>query len=179
MKTFLRFLFLSLVASASVACGSRVLGGEPGSGAGSTTAACPPEQSFTFCANGVIESECCPSPDLCPTGVPLFCDVGNGACVHGACPVFPADGGGCPQGAIAAASHDQSCTSDSDCVAVYEGSYCNVCRCPNATVSQAAAAAYEAALADAGVSTSTCFGCPPLDGTAACVGGKCAVVGGL
>ena len=77
----------------------------------------------------------------------MFCDLGNGACIDGPCPVY-ADGGVCAGGTISAASYDQACNVAADCVAVYQGDLCGGCLCPNAAINQAAHPAYSAVLAN-------------------------------
>jgi hypothetical protein len=44
---------------------------------------------------------------------------------------------------ISASNYDQSCTTDADCVAVYQGEVCSTeCSCPNAVINQRALAQY-------------------------------------
>lgn len=46
---------------------------------------------------------------------------------------------------VTATDYDQSCTTDEDCVAVFEGDVCDECKCANATVSKAAQMDYNLA----------------------------------
>ena len=101
---------------------------------------------------------------------------GNGTCVVGQCPV-EVDGGACTAGSISTAGYDVSCTADTDCVAVYAGTLCSACLCPNATINQGAAAAYSAVIAAADPSPPACL-CPAY-GQPTCIGGTCALVRGL
>ena len=123
------------------------------------------------CVNGQITSWCCPAGDPCD--VPLFCDLGNGTCIDGV-PCDELDAGApCDKPTILASSYDQSCNVDSDCAAVFSGSLCSTCTCPNATISQDAMAAYQADVAAAGPGPQDCF-CP-VSPTPSCNGGVCTV----
>lgn len=44
---------------------------------------------------------------------------------------------------IHAADFEQSCTADSDCVPVYEGDVCAVCKCNDAAIASSAAQSYD------------------------------------
>jgi hypothetical protein len=79
-------------------------------------------------------------------------------CFEGACGDVDA-GAICTPQVIWATDYDQSCTSNSDCVPVYQGSLCSECRCPNETINSAELAKYEAASNTPGQPPASCF-CP-------------------
>jgi hypothetical protein len=108
----------------------------------------------------------------CPADLPP-------SCVGGQCTICtgqPTDPAGCNGDAgqcvtVNPASYDESCQSDSDCVAAQVGTICpGSCECGNASVSQAAAAAIQQATQ--GIATLGCP-CPPPDFASKCVGGTC------
>jgi hypothetical protein len=131
--------------------------------------------TFLYCSGGTVTTSCCPAGDPCAPPPP-YCDLGNGTCTVGECPV-EVDAGACAAGSISTAGYDVSCTADNDCAAVYAGTLCGACLCPNATVNQGAAAAYNAVIAAADPSPPACL-CP-VYGEATCIGGTCTMVGGL
>jgi hypothetical protein len=53
-------------------------------------------------------------------------------------------------GQILASEFDQSCTTHSDCVGVYEGAICNECGCANATIAKNAMGEYSQKRLNAG-----------------------------
>jgi hypothetical protein len=130
----------------------------------------------------------CSCPEVCSTGgiivpgcnadfPPEFCDLGNGHCVLGPCPGDVDAGAACTKGSISAASFNQSCSTDADCVAIAEGSLCGPCFCPNAAINQGALPAYDGALQDAGPPVSTCS-CPIIP-SPVCTGPGAADGGGV
>jgi hypothetical protein len=84
--------------------------------------------------------------------------------------------GGTSGGEIRASEFSQACVEDTDCVAVYEGSICNQCGCPNAAIAKSAATDYLTKRQNAG--------CPETDvacandcvsSRAVCTSGTCTV----
>jgi hypothetical protein len=74
---------------------------------------------------------------------------------------------------IQASNYDQSCTMDSDCVAVSEGNFCYGANCPSAAINVGAQAHYNADVAM--TNAAICGGatsCPGLTGPC-CRGGTC------
>ena len=128
-------------------------------------------------ANADAPVVACTSPDDCaihiPAGPAVFCCLG-GTCVFGEAALASTcdDPGG---QTIKASNYDQSCASDSDCVAVTEGDFCvpgaNVC--PMATISKSGLAQYQADVAKTQAAVCGAFaGCPEL-GTPCCRSGTC------
>jgi hypothetical protein len=115
-----------------------------------------------FCASGDVSG--------CRIG-PQDCGFPGGFCCD---PIIPYEG--CHDGGIKASSYDQSCTSDSDCVAVAEGDSCLACAfsCPNAVINPGALAKYRSDIASAphAAFALACFGCPIVTGPC-CLGGSC------
>jgi hypothetical protein len=107
---------------------------------------------------------------------------GSVAVASGGAPTTPPEVPACVDGgggeSLHAYDYDQSCTNDSDCVAVGSGSSCLVCElaCPNATINRSDEARYRKELARL-VPAGTFCGCPARDGTC-CIGGSCHL-GGL
>jgi hypothetical protein len=75
---------------------------------------------------------------------------------------------------VQAASFDQSCVSDSDCVAVGQGNGCAQCAfvCPSAAINKGASAAYHAAALDAAGTLTGMCNCPDY-GSPCCHQGQC------
>lgn len=48
---------------------------------------------------------------------------------------------------VAASHYDQACSLDGDCTAVFQGDVCTPCTCPNAGITAASRAKYEADVA--------------------------------
>jgi hypothetical protein len=128
--------------------------------------------AYPYCANGFVETQCCPAGAPCSVP-PAYCDLGNGTCSDGPC---PPDGGTCGP-SISASSYDQSCTTDADCIAVYEGPLCDDCLCVNAAINQGANDAYEQAINAAEPDPPACF-CPSSP-PPRCYGGTCTLIGGI
>jgi len=82
----------------------------------------------------------CLAPSLASNS--LYC------CADNACVAYKAgDCTGANVQLIQASSYDQSCQTDTDCVAVSEGNACDLLpACPNATISKAALARYQSDL---------------------------------
>jgi hypothetical protein len=80
-------------------------------------------------------------------------------------------GAACTKGAIHADSFDQSCSNDTDCAPVYQGSLCTQCLCPTAAISQGALTAYNAAIEASDPPTDVC-NCPAFK-PPACIEGVC------
>ncbi|MGH7437837.1 MAG: hypothetical protein ACRENE_19335 [Polyangiaceae bacterium] len=112
-------------------CGGQVRGATPDAGDADGIAACSTPQE-------------CPFHD----GNQIYC------CVEHACTTGVPDGR--PDGSkrpILASNYDQSCQTDTDCVAVGEGSACSVVSpCSNAAISRTAYARYQS-----DVATAPCF----------------------
>ncbi len=73
---------------------------------------------------------------------------------------------------INASSYNTSCTKDSDCVAVFSGSFCgHTCACENAAINVSAQAQYEADLSSEGPPECPC----PASPAVACDRGACAL----
>lgn len=72
---------------------------------------------------------------------------------------------------LSASNYDQSCTQDSDCVAVFSGSFCsgNECACENAAINVSAQAQYEADFQSDHAPECPCPSPPPV----ACNHGSC------
>jgi hypothetical protein len=115
----------------------------------------------------MITSSCCPPGAPCPLGG-TFCDLGGGACVGGVT-CAELDGGTCAT--IEASHYDQSCATDTDCLAVYQGSLCSNCFCPNAAISQTALPAYQSNFAASGPHPGICD-CPLIH-SPVCSAGAC------
>jgi hypothetical protein len=118
------------------------------------------------CDAGTIGGYCCPPGAPCAAPIP-YCDLGGGRCVQGDCPVD----GGCAKGSIAAADYPRACAKDSDCAAVYEGSACGACYCPNAAIAKSALAQYKADFQAKNPDPGTCA-CPLIPAPR-CLGGTC------
>ena len=73
------------------------------------------------------------------------------------------------RGSIVAADYDQSCTTDADCVAAYQGPLCDECFCANTAINESAVTAYDAALAAGSPSPCNC----PLSPPPVCDAGTC------
>lgn len=121
---------------------------------------------ISYCNAGTIDGYCCPPGAPCATPEP-YCNIGGGKCTMGTCP----SGGGCTKGSISASSYDQACKSDSDCVAVYQGSACSACYCPNAAINAAAVTKYRSDFAALDPTTGICS-CPVIP-TPTCQAGVC------
>ncbi len=98
-----------------------------------------------------------------PSGPAVYCCL-SGTCIYGDAAIASTcrDPGG---QMIKASNYDQSCASDSDCVAVTEGDFCvpgaNVC--PMATINKGALAQYQADVAKTQAAVCGAFaGCPSL-----------------
>jgi hypothetical protein len=124
----------------------------------------------------------CASPQDCSvhsfTGPAVFC------CIHDICIVGQAaEAQTCSDpGAqnITASSYDQSCETDSDCIAVEEGNFCAAGAdngCTNAAINKSALPQYNADLAK--TQASVCFGLSgcPLELGPCCQNGTCQVGG--
>jgi hypothetical protein len=86
----------------------------------------------------------------------------------------PGDGSSCSP--VLASDYDQSCTVDSDCVAVGEEPQCPAsgCECPSAAVNKGVATQYQAALSRASTIRLPVSGCScACESAALCRGGKC------
>jgi hypothetical protein len=124
----------------------------------------------------------CASPQDCfahfVAGPQVFCCIHN-ACIEGQA----AEAQTCSDPAaqnIMASSYDQSCRTDSDCIAVEEGNFCDPGAnngCTNAAINKSALPQYKADLAktQAGV----CFGLSgcPEESSPCCQNGTCQVNG--
>ncbi|MDQ3334434.1 MAG: hypothetical protein M4D80_04680 [Myxococcota bacterium] len=86
-----------------------------------------------------------------------------------------------PSTLVLASRFDQSCTYNSDCVAVYEGSACAPCRCANAAIHRDALPKYRAEIGAywACYAPEDCGAdCQAVTGDAAiCVANKCTLPG--
>jgi hypothetical protein len=133
-----------------------------------TTSSCP-GPTYEWCESGTIYGECCNSGEC--ASPPEFCDLGNGTCYLGPCNDFPDAGPPCNPEVISASSFNQTCQSDADCVAVYQGSLCTDCLCPNAAINQGALSAYTTVFNAEGPPTSICD-CPAIP-PPVCKGGMC------
>lgn len=86
---------------------------------------------------------------------------------------------GCTDGGIAASSYDQSCTIDSDCIAIAEGNSCSLCgfNCPNAAINVGQYGKYLADIAytpaDLSGQRQACSGVCGVTSAPCCVGGAC------
>ena len=109
-------------------------------------------------------------------GPPQACSpdqVGGSFCCA---PVF--DGGGC-KGPIEASSYDQSCTTDTDCVAISAQDSCSLCafNCNNATINVSAMTRYESDIDYTTANFSShglaCLTACIQEGAPCCVGGTC------
>ena len=86
-----------------------------------------------------------------------------------------------PSTLVLASSFDQSCTYDSECVAVYQGNACAPCRCANAAIHRDALPKYRAEIG----AYWSCYApedcgadCQAVTGDAAiCVANKCTLPG--
>jgi hypothetical protein len=123
---------------------------------------------YEWCENGYVYSACCDAGDCAP---PEYCDLGNGTCYLGPCNGFPDGGPPCNGGYISASSFNQTCVSDLDCTAVYDGPLCSECYCPNAAINQNALAAYTTVREASGAPPNVC-NCPSTP-PALCNGGMC------
>jgi hypothetical protein len=72
---------------------------------------------------------------------------------------------------MVAADYDQSCASNADCAAVYQGSLCTECLCPTAAINQQALSAYSNAIEAAGPPVGVC-NCPAFP-PPVCQAGTC------
>ena len=77
---------------------------------------------------------------------------------------------------ISAASYDQGCTSEVDCVPVFQGDTCAICACPNTAINTSQVARYEADVlsrrkACGPMPAVACAACSPR--RALCTGSKC------
>lgn len=79
-------------------------------------------------------------------------------------------------GTISASEFSQECVEATDCIAVYEGSICNQCGCPNAAIAKTDLAAYSTKRASAGCPT-TDEACPNdcAEAAVACTDGTCTI----
>jgi hypothetical protein len=96
------------------------------------------------------------------------------------CCVLDFDGGGC-KGTIHASDYDQSCSTDTDCVAISANDSCRLCAlgCTNEAINVGALARYQS---DIGETTATlsdarlaCAGDCVVNPPPCCMGGKCQV----
>jgi hypothetical protein len=124
------------------------------------------------CQNGMVTTFCCPDNGTPCPAFPPYCDLGNGQCYDGSCDDA---GAPCSLPPISANQFDQSCTSDADCVGIYQGDICSDCKCPNAAINVKSVMQYDAALADAPPSVCFCPSAPPPT----CVNGTCLIVNGV
>ena len=87
------------------------------------------------------------------------------------------DAGLLPTTNVFAASFDQYCTRDDDCVAVFEGNACEPCRCANAAIRRDAMPEYRAEIGafwSCQEPTECAAGCDVATGDPAiCVANKC------
>jgi hypothetical protein len=127
--------------------------------------------SFPVCDSGRLSTFCCPPGAPCRAPSPV-CDLGGGACLDGPCP-----DAGCTAGSMETSGYDHSCASDADCAAVYAGSLCSKCFCPNDTVNTKAFMKYQEDFSAKGVGPSTCS-CPVLP-KPYCKAGTCAMPSGI
>src|SRR4029077_4047401 len=85
----------------------------------------------------------------------------------------------CKDGGIRASSYNQSCTIDSDCIAIAEGDSCSLCgfNCPNTAINVRDYGHYLADIAYTPAEISgqrqACSGVCPLRSAPCCVGGTC------
>ena len=86
-----------------------------------------------------------------------------------------------PSTLVLAASFDQSCTRDDECVAIYEGNACAACRCANAAIHRDALPRYRAEIGaywSCHAPEECGADCQLVTGDAAiCVAGRCALPG--
>jgi hypothetical protein len=107
-----------------------------------------------------------PNKCACVTQIP--------ACIGGICTILYADAGAGSCGPISTSGLDKSCTTTSDCIAVFEGDTCSVCPCPNASINKTAAASYQPIIPPGPKCQCAMFGVPAcLSGT---VSGICKFV---
>ena len=129
--------------------------------------------AFPYCDGARVQLACCPpGADCAPPQ--SYCDLGGGACTMGGC---PADAGSCSTAKISASSYDQSCTQNADCVAVWDGSVCTNCRCPNAAINRSALPQYQSDLAAMHPTPSICD-CPAFP-PPTCLSGTCTTPRGI
>ena len=76
---------------------------------------------------------------------------------------------------IQASNYDQSCTTDSDCVAVAEGSFCypGAGRCPSAAIRTSALTQYQADVSKTFAAACVVLTSCPAFGSPSCVAGMC------
>lgn len=174
MPAFLRPVAPLLVTFVLAACGGHV-GGATQEDHGGSTATCPPPSP----------GQCLPSAG-CVDGVrrtgSASCVDGSWACEELACSADAGaivaddagtDGPACDKGTIEASHYDQSCATDADCTAVFEGSLCGHCLCANAAISQAALSSYQSDLQAAGPPVNVCA-CKMIPAPV-CKSGTCAL----
>jgi|SRR5580704_685943 hypothetical protein len=128
-----------------------------------------------------------------PSAGPADCNAAGGLCELGAVCQVPGFEGCGPGGAqccfdfclpgaaprsIEASSFDQSCATDSDCVAVGLGDACSACEllCPNAAINVGSEPQYKAYVArSAAGAPGVACACPSGPSTACCNSGTCSV----
>jgi hypothetical protein len=126
-----------------------------------------------------VQPASCTVPSDCtdfPSGPAIACCIGR-LCMYG--PSVGTDS--CVEASaqiVLASSYDQSCQTDSDCVAIEEGNFCQPGAnngCTNAAINRTALAQYRADLAN--TTAGVCYGlagCPEESGPC-CQNGVCAV----
>ena len=83
--------------------------------------------------------------------------------------------GGGSGGTVSANEFSQECVESTDCIAIYEGSICNQCGCPNAAIAKSALSEYSSKRASAGCQT-TDVDCAPCEGAVvSCTEGTCTI----
>ncbi len=165
--------FLVLMVSALAACAVHV---DSGACPAPSPGMCPP----TPCVDGAQRTGEATCQDGQWSCTQMACSVGSGTggagtggADTGAASTGGAGTGGCPGGTIEASSYDQSCKVDGDCAAIYQGTLCSSCFCPNAAVDQGALAQYQADFASRSHGVNVCF-CPAFP-PPFCNAGVCAL----
>ena len=85
-------------------------------------------------------------------------------------------GGGTSTKTVSASEVSQACVESTDCVAVYEGSACDACKCPNAAIAKDALAEYGTKFQSAGCpETDVACAADCAEATAVCTDGTCTI----
>jgi len=121
----------------------------------------------------------CTSVDDCQTAAPsgstVFCCLDKVCAYSGGAPLIAC--GDADVQLIEASSYDQSCTMDSDCVAVPEGNFCypGANNCPSAAINNGALARYKADIATTNAAVcGAASACGSFTGPC-CRGGSCSL----
>jgi hypothetical protein len=163
---------VSLFAAAAVGCTST--GSSPGAPDG---AAMTPDGQGDSSTEASDTSACTAAGGKCVVGGAFCSGIGSQDCPMGAyCCLGPPVCTDANVQLIQAANYDQSCTTDSDCIAVGLGNACFGCEigCPNAAISRSSQAQYRSDVADSPANGADC-GCPIFPSGPCCVGGLCEV----